>query len=171
MSYRQGYTELEGQFTTVVGGTTSGNTAAFGANEIGIAEIGIGACSGAAIGSTSVALQHHANASVSGLHMVAQGIGAARILNNALTATQLAVGVASGAVIGSLSVGLEHYNNTSVTNAILANNSCSGLRVSPEYGPAGTGSPLAFGNIVKGFTGATGGGSDAWIVYPTAFAA
>ena len=46
MSYRQAFTELEGQFTTVVGATSSGNTASFGANEIGITELANNAASG-----------------------------------------------------------------------------------------------------------------------------
>jgi len=186
MSYRQGYTELEGQYTTLVAATTSGNVASFGANEIGVAELGIGACSGAAIGSASVGLPHLANASVSGLHLVAQGVGADRILNNAITATQLAVGVASGLVIGSVSVALQHHANASVsglhlvaqgigadrilnaaiTATQIANAAGSGLIVSPGFGVISAGSPAAVGCSAYAGTGATGGGSDAWILYP-----
>lgn len=46
MSYRQAYTELEGQFTTMVASTASGNTASFGASEIGNAELADNAGSG-----------------------------------------------------------------------------------------------------------------------------
>ena len=98
MSYREAYTHLEGQFTTVVGATVSGNA----------------------------------------------------VNTNTFAAAASEVG-----------------------NAELANNSASGLKVSPEYAPHLAGSPGVAGTSLYAGTSTTDGGNDAWVVFPisTPFAA
>ena len=95
MSYRQGYTELEGQFTTVVGTTVSGNAVA----------------------------------------------------TNTLAAAASEIGTTE-----------------------LADNAASGLKVSPEYGPVGTGSPVAYGLSMLMGSGTTSAASGLWVVFGRAFA-
>lgn len=53
-----------------------------------------------------------------------------------------------------------------VDSAELANNAGSGLKVSPGFGVISSGSPAAVGRCVYAGTGATGGGSDAWVLFP-----
>lgn len=77
---------------------------------------------------------------------------------------------------GSLIAALISGNTTAVGageigNAELANNACSGGKVSLEFGPIGTGSPIAFGRMAQAGTGTTSTGSVLWVVFGRAFAA
>ena len=91
MSYRQAYTELEGQFSTVVGATVSG----------------------------------------------------AAVNTNTLAAA-----------------------NSEISNAELADSAASGIKVSTGFGTIYAGSPAAGGRQVYAGTSTTGGGSNAWVLFP-----
>lgn len=165
---------LSAQFSGNVVETTniSGTNAVFGGQQIGNAEIGIGAVSGNVVGSGGLGLMHLANASVSGLHLIAQGIGADRILNASLTATQMANASVSGLIITAQGVGADRILNAALTATQMANNAASGAIVSSEYGTIKTGSPAGPGNSLLAGSGQTSAGSSAWILFPsTAFKA
>ena len=161
MSYRQGYSELEGRFTTVVGDTFSGSTISAGNEEVGAAEIASGA----------ITLAHLAVDSISGNRIVDQGIAAGKILNAALTITQLAANAVSGTIISDQGIGAGKILNAAITATQLANNAVSGLKISPEYGPVGTGSPVAYGRSTLFGAGTTDGASGLWVVFGRGFAA
>ena len=58
--------------------------------------------------------------------------------------------------------------STSVGTDELETGAVSGLPLEVSYGPIFAGSPAAGGNSILTGTGATDGGSDAWIVFPSA---
>lgn len=58
-----------------------------------------------------------------------------------------------------------------IGNAELGTGAASGTKISTEYAPIKTGSPVAPGNAVLFGTGATSAGSIAWVVFGSAFAA
>lgn len=74
--------------------------------------------------------------------------------------------------IATGAVGAAEIADASITTADLANNACSGGKVSAEYGVIEAGSPAAGGNSLLAVDGTTGAGSSVWVLFNgAAFAA
>ena len=75
------------------------------------------------------------------------------------------------AALGASEIGTAEIGSGAILNVNLSGAQVSGTKVSPEFGPVGTGSPIAFGRMIQAGNGTTSAASGLWVVFGRAFAA